>query len=327
MVQECCDQIRSSARKNGFDEREIYHIDTHFDWNQLLASANSLSLFSERKIIEVRMPSGKPGDKGAKALIEYVQSPAPDCLLLIITDKLDSATQKSKWFKAIEGAGQHIQVWPIPESQLPRWLSVRLQADSDAIELLCSRVEGNLLAAAQEIEKLKLIATNNQISYQLMASVVADSARYDVFGLVDRALQGDARNSVKTLQGLRLEGTEPINILWALAKEIRTLVQVSELLSTGKSFDDALMSTGVWDKRKPLVRSALGRLKPLQLQHLLRKTNGIDRAIKGMRDAEPWNEIIDLVLNISGVQSLNRKNELLTLHIRFCKRKHWIFWR
>ena len=202
LIQECCDQIRAAARKNGFSERELYHVDTSFDWGQLLAAANSLSLFAEKKIIEVRMPTGKPGDKGGKILQEYAQSPAPDNLLLIVTEKLDGATQKSKWFKAIEDAGQHIQVWPVTPAQLPRWIGVRLQqsglhADSDAIDLLASRIEGNLLAAAQEIEKLKLLATDNRISYELMASVVADSARYDVFGLTDKALHGDARAAVQ----------------------------------------------------------------------------------------------------------------------------------
>src|SRR5690606_34729471 len=190
LIQESCDQIRAAARKNGFSERELYHVETSFDWNQLLSAANSLSLFAEKKIIELRMPSGKPGDKGGKILQEYAESPAPDNLLLIITEKLDGAVQKSKWFKAVESFGQHIQVWPVTAAQLPRWIGLRLQsaglrADSDAIDLLVSRIEGNLLAAVQEIEKLKLLADNNHINYELMASVVADSARYDVFGLAD----------------------------------------------------------------------------------------------------------------------------------------------
>ena len=318
LIQECCDQIRAAARKQGFNERDLYHAEASFDWGQLLSAANSLSLFAEKKIIELRMPSGKPGDKGGKILQEYAESPAPDNLLLIVTDKLDSATQKSKWFKAIEDAGQHIQVWPVTIAQLPRWIGLRLQsvglrADSDAIELLVSRIEGNLLAAAQEIEKLKLLAHNNHISYELMASVVADSARYDVFGLADKALHGDARAAVKTLQGLRSEGTEPINVLWAITRDIRTLVQISQALAQGKHFDWAAKQAGVWEKRQPLIQAALRRLKPAHLQQLLRKANGIDKAVKGMRNAEPWDELLDLVLNIAGVQSLNLHNERLSL--------------
>lgn len=318
LIQEVSDTIRAAARKQGFSERELYHADTGFDWGQLLSAANSLSLFAEKKIIELRMPGGKPGDKGAKILQEYVQSPSADNILLIITEKLDSATQKSKWFKAIEDAGQHIQIWPITPAQLPRWIGQRLQqtglhADNDAIELLCSRIEGNLLAAVQEIEKLKLLVTQSHISYELMASAVADSARYDVFGLCDKALHGDVRAAVKTLQGLKTEGTEPITILWALTRDIRTLIQIAQETSQGKSFDWAARQAGVWDKRQPLVQTALRRSKPAQLQQLLRKANGIDKAIKGMRNAEPWDELLDLVLNMAGVQSLNSVNERLCL--------------
>lgn len=318
LIQEACDAIRAAARKQGYSERELYHADSGFDWGQLLNAANSLSLFAEKKIIELRMPTGKPGDKGGKILQEYAQSPAPDNLLLIVTDKLDSATQKSKWFKSIEDAGQHVQIWPITTSNLPRWIGQRLQqaglqADANAIELLCSRIEGNLLAAVQEIEKLKLIATESRISYELMASSVADSARYDVFGLCDKALHGDVRSAVKTLHGLKTEGTEAINILWALTRDIRILVQISQEISQGKSFEWAARQAGVWDKRQPLIQAALRRSKPAQLQQLLRKANGIDKAIKGMRNAEPWDELLDLVLNLAGVQSLNSINEKLNL--------------
>lgn len=318
LIQETCDQIRTAARKQGFSERELYHADANFDWGQVLTAANSLSLFAEKKIIELRLPSGKPGDKGGKILQEYAQSPAPDNILLIITEKLDGAAQKSKWFKSIEDAGQHIQLWQISATQLPRWIGLRLQqaglqADSSAIDLLASRIEGNLLAAAQEIEKLKLLTTNNHISYELMASVVADSARYDVFGLADKALHGDARAAVKTLQGLKTEGTDAIAVLWAVTRDIRSLVQIAQMTAQGKNFEWAAKQAGVWDKKQPLFKTALQRLKPAQLQQLLRKANGIDKAIKGMRNAEPWDELLDLILNLAGVQSLNMINERLSL--------------
>ena len=320
LIQEACDAIRQAARQAGFSERELYHVDNNFEWGQLLAAANSLSLFAEKKIIELRMPNGKPGDKGGKALIEYTQSPASDNLLLVVTDKLDGATQKSKWFKAIDDAGIHVQVWPITPAQLPRWIGTRLQqaglrADSSAIDLLASRIEGNLLAAAQEIEKLKLLTNDKMVSYELMASVVADSARYDVFGLADKALHGDARAAVKTLHGLKTEGTEPINILWAITRDIRSLVQISLAVSQGKHFDWAAKQAGVWDKRQPLIKAALQRLKPAQLQQLLRKANGIDKAVKGMRNAEPWDELLDLILNLAGVHSLHPSNDRLALKI------------
>lgn len=321
LIQEACDQIRKAARGKQFTERELYHCDAGFDWNQVLSSANSLSLFADRKIIELRIPSSKPGDKGGKVIADYMTSPSDDNLLLIVTGKLDGAAQKSKWLKAIEDNGIHIQVWPVTPSQLPRWIGVRLQqaglhADGAAIDLLASRVEGNLLAAAQEIEKLALLTTDNTISAELMAAAVADSARYDIFGLTDRALHGDARAAVKTLHGLKTEGTEPITILWALTRDIRALVQISLATAQGKSFDNAARQAGIRDKRQPLVRAALQRLKPAQLQALLRKANGIDKAIKGMRNAEPWDELLDLLLNISGVNSLHPANDRLALKIQ-----------
>lgn len=320
LIQEACDSIRSAARQKGFGERELYHADVGFDWNQVLASANSLSLFAEQKIIEVRLPSGKPGDKGAKALLEYAASPAPDNLLLLVAGKLDKSAQNSKWFKAIDSIGVQITVWPVGAAQLPRWIGQRLQqaglrADSGAIELLAARVEGNLLAAAQEIEKLKLLAPGNLVSAELMASAVANSARYDVFGLVDKALHGDARGAVQTLHGLKAEGTDAIAVLWALTREVRSLVQIAQAVAQGKAFAWAAKQAGVWEKRQPLLQGALRRLKPAQLQQLLRKANGIDKAVKGMRNAEPWDELLDLTLNLAGVQSLHPANERLALRI------------
>lgn len=320
LIQESCDNIRAAARKAGFIERDLYHCDAHFEWSQVLDSANSMSLFADKKIIELRIPSGKPGDKGGKVLQEYAHSPANDNLLLVITEKMDSATQKSKWFTALETQGIHVQHWAITAENLPHWIGARLkqaglQADSNAIDLLASRIEGNLLAAVQEIEKLKLLAPGNVISMELMASVVADSARYDVFGLADKALHGDARAAVKTLHGLKAEGTEAIAVLWALTRDIRSLVQISQMTAQGKNFDWAAKQAGVWDKKQPLFRSALHRLKPTQLQQLLRKANGIDKAVKGMRNAEPWDELLDLVLNLAGVQSLHSLNEKLSLKI------------
>lgn len=320
LIQEACDQIRAAARNVGFAERELFHVDASFDWTQLLSACNSLSLFADKKILEIRMPTGKPGDKGSKVLQEIAQAPSEDNLVLVVTGKLDRNVQKSKWMKALEGAGTHVQVWPIGPAQLPRWIGQRLKAaglrtDSDAIDLLASRVEGNLLAAAQEIEKLKLLSSDQFVSAEFMASVVAESARYDVFGLVDKALHGDARSAVKSLQGLRVEGTEPITLLWALARDIRALVQISQSMGQGLAFERAAQSAGVWSKRQPLIQSALRRFKPGQLQQLLRKANGVDKAIKGMRRADPWDELLDLTLNIAGVQSLHPTNERLALKL------------
>ena len=318
LIQECCDAIRKAARQNGFSERELYHIDSSFNWMQIIAAANSLSLFAERKLIELRIPNGKPGDKGAKALLEYASSPAEDTLLLIVMPKLDASAQRTKWFKGLEKVSVFVQVWPVSPQQLPRWIGQRLQqnglrADSQAIEILASRVEGNLLAAAQEINKLKLLANDGFVNAEMMANVVADSARYDVFGLVDKALHSDARAAIKNLLGLKGEGTDATVVLWALTREIRTLAQVAYAINQGQSFDLATKGAGVWDKRKPLIKTALRRLKLQQLQVLLRKANAIDKAIKGMHNADPWNELIDLTLNLSGTFSLSPSVQKLAL--------------
>ncbi|GAB3092694.1 DNA polymerase III subunit delta [Aestuariicella hydrocarbonica] len=320
LVQEACDLIRAAARQNGFTERELHHAEPNFDWDQLLTSANSLSLFAERKILEVRIDNGKPGDKGGKALTSFCERPPEDTLLLVIMPKLDGSSQRSKWFKAVEKVADFVQIWPIAAPQLPRWIDQRIQqagmsASRDAIEMLAARIEGNLLAAAQEIEKLKLIAIDGQISAEMIAGAVADSARFDVFSLIDKALHGDARAAVRTLQGLKGEGTDATVILWALAREIRTLIQISHAMQQGQAFDRAAKSAGVWDKRKPLVQAATRRLKLTQLQMLLRKANGIDKAIKGLRNADAWDELMDLTLNLSGTFSLSPSVQKLTLAI------------
>lgn len=318
LAQEACDQIRATARKQGFSERELHHVEAGFDWEQLLTSANSLSLFAERKILELRIDNGKPGDKGGKALITYCENPAEDTLLLIVTPKLDGSAQRSKWFKAVEKVGDFVQIWPIVGPQLPRWIDQRIQqagmrASREAIDLLAARIEGNLLAAAQEVEKLKLLASDGEITADMIAGSVADSARYDVFTLTDKALHGDARAAIKTLHGLKGEGTDATVVLWALAREIRTLNQMANALQQGQAFDRAAKANGVWDKRKPLVNGALRRLKLNQLNMLLRKANGIDKAIKGMRNADVWDELMDLTLNLSGTFSLSPAVQKLSL--------------
>lgn len=320
LLQEASDAIRHAARTQGFNERELHHVDASFDWGILHASANSLSLFASKKIIELRIPNGKPGNEGARAFTEYAAALPDDTLLLIITGKLDGTAQRSKWYKTLEGAGAHVAVWPVDAEQLPRWIGARLQAagltaDPSAIELLASRIEGNLLAAVQEIEKLKLLSNDGMITHELMASAVADSARYDIFTLADKALAGDARGAVKSLHGLRSEGTEVTAILWALTRDIRQLLQCALLVQQGRHKDWAMKQAGVWTKRQGIMGGALNRLSGAQLQLLLRQANGVDRATKGMRNASPWDELLDLVLSLSGVLSLQPANIRLGLRL------------
>ena len=313
LVQESCDAIRTAARQAGFSERELFHTDAGFQWPQLLQSANSLSLFADKKLLEVRIHNGKPGDAGAKVLQEYCAAPAPDNLLLLICPKLDKTTQNSKWYSAIEQVGAVVTVWPIGVKQLPRWIDQRLQkagirADSQAIDILAGRVEGNLLAAVQEIEKLKLVAENGMIDSRTMAQAVVDSARYDVFGLVDKALSGQAQAAATTLNGLRGEGSDAVVVLWALAREVRALTALKLAQSDGLNLEFIARKHGIFESRLPLIRGALQRLSIGTLRLLLRECAYTDRTVKGMAQGDPWEGLLDIVLTLAGVRTLGNES-------------------
>jgi DNA polymerase-3 subunit delta len=215
--------------------------------------------------------------------------------------------------KALESAGAHIHVWPVTGDQLPRWIKQRLlesniTANQQAVEILAERVEGNLLAAVQEIEKLKLLATNGKVDAIMMSSVVADSARYNLFEFVDKVLAGDAQSAARSLRGLHSEGTDAIPLLWAITRELRILIKASEQISRGESRDWALKNAGVWEKRLPLFRSAIQRCSAAHLRMLLYQASAIDRGIKGMRKADVWDELTTLVLSLAGSQTLKPRN-------------------
>lgn len=318
IVQECCDSVRQAARAHGFSERELHHTDAGFHWDELYNSANAMSLFADKKIIEIRLHNGKPGDDGSKALVDYCSHANDDTLLLLVSPKIDARSQKSKWFTAIDKVGITVQVWPISLGQMPRWIDQRLkaaglQADSEAIDILCAKTEGNLLAAVQEVEKLKLVANDGFIDPQTMTNAVMDSARYDIFGMVDKAMAGDSRAAAESLQGLRGEGSEPLSLLWALVREIRTLNSVREAMDNGDSFDFAANKNGVWDKRKSLVKAALNRLKSQQLHMLMRKAALADRATKGVAKSDTWNILLELTLGLTGIQVLSAKTQKMEL--------------
>lgn len=319
LIQEACDNIRSAARASGFTGRELFEANQYFDWHQVLNEANSLSLFADKKILELRIPSGKPGRDGGKFFQEYCQNICPDNLLLVIFPKLDRSATNSKWFRTLDAHGASIQVWPVTAAQMPNWINKRLltaniKANKQAIEVLADRVEGNLLAASQEIEKLKLLIEDDGIiDAETMSAVVADSARFSVFDLVDRALEGDSEAAARTLYGLRNEGTEPSAVLWALSRELRTLAKASEQIARGAHADSTLQNLGVWKQRQTLMRNALRRLKSGQLSMLLRQAGSVDRAIKGMSQASPWQELTTIVLSIGGNNPIHPDNLRLGL--------------
>lgn len=305
LVQEAADAIRAAARAQGYSEREVFNVDKDFDWNQLTESSNSLSLFAERRILEVRMPSGKPGDAGGKALREYAARPAEDTLLLIVSGKLDAQQRKSKWVTDLEAAGVGIPVWPVEVQQLPQWIRARMQGlglkpTPEAVELLAERIEGNLLACAQEIDKLRLLLGEGPVDAAAVTAAVADSARFDVYGLVDAALAGEADRSLRMLTGLRGEGVEPVLVVWALARELRSLEVMAWEIARGETAGAVMARHRVWAKRQAVVGKALSRLKPGNWQALLAGCARIDRVVKGLAPGNPWDELVHLCLRLAG---------------------------
>ncbi len=298
LTQESCDAIRATARSQGFLERELFHLDTaNASWDDILQEANSLSLFSDKKIIEVRCRSNKLGDKGSKAIQAYLETPNPDNILLISTPKLEAAQNKSKWLKTIEANATHVQIWPIDRQQLPRWIQSRmhqahLEATPEAIEFLADNVEGNLLAAKQEIDKLSLVISaeqaNQAISIDLMSELISSSSRYTVFNLCDRCLAGDLSSTLKTLNGLRNEGAEITLILWSLSRELRTLHKYSSAIANGQRTDQAMRELRIFQNKQRLIQQANQRLNTRKIEMLLRKSRQIDQAIKGIKKESPW---------------------------------------
>ncbi len=308
-LMEAADAVRARAREQGCGEREVLHAEAGFDWSSLTAASDSLSLFAEQRLLELRLPNGKPGREGGAALVDYAANPPPDMVLLIISGKIDAASKKSKWFKALEAAGATLQVWPIEPGALPGWVMSRMRSrgmhpTQEATQLLAERVEGNLMAAAQEVEKLRLLHGEGPIDVSQVEEGVADSARYDIFELVDTALLGDAARISRVIEGLHAEGVEAILVLWALMREIRTMAQMAEEIARGGSMEAVMGQFRVWDKRKMPVRAGLKRHTLKRWLQLLRRAGRIDRMIKGIEPGNPWDELVQLALLMAGVRTV-----------------------
>jgi DNA polymerase-3 subunit delta len=307
LLQECCDLIRRQARAQGCTDRQIIEAGAAgFDWQEILHSAASMSLFAERKLVELRLPGGKPGAEGSKALCDYLDMASDDDVLLMITGKIDKASTNSKWYRALDRAGATIQIWPVDTRNLPGWLRQRisragLSIDDDALQLLCDRVEGNLLAAVQEVEKLKLLVKDARITARSVLDAVSDNARYSVFELADKALGGDAAASLHMLHGLRGEGTEPAVVLWALAREVRVLHDVQLDCAAGQGALQAMNARRVWKSRIPLMQAALARHTTGSVSLLLEQAAKVDGSIKGFAGGRPWDNLEDLVTGLCRV--------------------------
>ena len=305
-IQEARDAIRSAAGRQGFDERVSLSAETGFDWGTLRAHADSLSLFGDKLIIDLRLVSGKPGDAGARALKDYAANPPADNLLMVTLDKFDRGSASTQWYKALEGAGAAIRTWPVDARSLGGWIRRRaatrgLTISAPAAQALGERVEGNLLACAQEIDKLHMLHGEAQLDLEDVLRSVADSARFDVFDLVDAALAGDTARSIRILHGLREEGVAPPLVAWALTRELRNVSRMAGDLAGGASIDQIMAKHRVWDKRRGLVSSALRRHPAPVWLDILRQAATTDRITKGAGAGSPWDAIESLALAMGGL--------------------------
>ena len=301
LVSEALREIRARATQIGFEHREQHIVDKSFRWTDLEAGMQNLSLFSSRRIVELRLPTARPGDQGSRTVRAIVERADPDSLLLIITNKLDRAASNSVWVKCIEQHGAVIQIWPIDRQKFPEWICRRaavmgLDMSVSASELLAGRVEGNLLAADQELQKLLMLLGEGSVSEDAVLESVASNTRFDVFRLTDAMLTGDAKRTMKVLYSLRTEGIQPALVLWAISRELCLLARPKAASLSGEREAAAMQRNQVWQNRQPLVRSALKRFETKQLRCLIARASEVDGVIKGMLKGDSWNELLSLLM-------------------------------
>lgn len=299
---EAADAVRARARAEGFSGRDLFVTDRSFDWSEIRNASQTLSLFVERRILEIRMPTPRPGKEGAAVLAALASDPGPDNLLLVVTTRPEKEIWSSAWLKAFEKHGVFVQSWPVDIKRLPLWIAERaarlgIAFERGAAELLAERVEGNLLAAQQELEKLALLHPGARLDIEAVQAAVANSARYDVFQLGEAALAGDAPRSLRILEGLRAEGAEPPLVLWALCREMRALADVRNGVAR-KVFGT------MQERHEELVRRAAQRTAGQPIEHWFEAAARIDRQLKGQSETkgDPWTSLTGLVAAISGAR-------------------------
>jgi len=303
LLMEAQDLIRQSATAQGISERLVFHTDNTFSAEDLIQATQSMSLFGDRTLIELRI-TGKVSEVIRKTLAQIMDNPNPDQILLISSGKIEASAQKAKWFTLLEKNIQFVQFWPVPIEQLPRWIGQRAQLLNlniapDALQFIAEKVDGNLLAAKQELDKLALSTSNGNIELEQVISAIADSARWNVFDLADATVNGQSDRALRILSGLQGEGVEPTIVLWALTKDLRALITIKTQLQRGIAENQAFRSQQIWDKRKPKVQSALRRLDQPQLQNLLQNAGEIDRYIKGQDIGDVWASLTALIWSFS----------------------------
>ncbi|QSN60832.1 DNA polymerase III subunit delta [Caballeronia sp. M1242] len=322
LVQEACDRIRAAARAGGFTDRTVFTVERGFDWSALIGATQSMSLFGDRQLIELRIPTGKPGKEGGEALKMLAAADNPDVVTLVTLPRLDSAAQKSAWFTALIGAGVALKVDPVERAQLPMWVGQRLAQQGQrvapgeegrrALVFIAERVEGNLLAAHQEIQKLGLLYPQGVLTFEQIHDAVLNVARYDVFKLNEAMLTGDVGRLSRMLDGLKGEGEAAVLVLWALVDEVRTLLRIKRGVTSGKPLATLLRENRVWGPRERLIGPALSRVTEDALERALSLAARLDRQVKGLSGSsgsagargsepppDPWAGMFELAMAVA----------------------------
>ncbi len=297
------DAIRAAARAKGYTDRDLLIAERGFDWGELRNAGASLSLFGGKKIVELRLPTGKPGTEGGKAIERYCRDLNPECLTLVSLPRLDKTGQNSAWFSSLASAGVQIDLYKLERSRLPEWIGARLarggqRASREVLEFLSDRVEGNLLAAHQEVQKLALLLPPGDVSLEDAESAVSNVARYDVQGLVEALLGGDIARYARVLEGLRGEGEAPTFILWAISEDLRSLSRILGGVAAGRPAEQLFRENRVWRNKENMIKGALRRFRQEAVDAALSHAALIDRVIKGIAKGSAWDEFLKLGLEL-----------------------------
>ena len=302
---EAADRIRAKARAEGYTERSVLTVDSGFKWSELAFASQSQSLFATRRILELRIPTGKPGVEGSEALQAYCEGLPPDTVTLISLPGVEWRAQKSGWFEALERAGAMIEAKPVARKNLPEWLAGRLreqklETDSETLDFIAERVEGNLLAAHQEVQKLALLLPAGKITHEQVSEAVLDVARYDVFSLGEALLEGDVLHLARMMDGLKGEGAAPPLVLWAITDEIRAIGRVLEGLAAGKTPPQLWRDVKVYGmSHQNLMQQNCRRYTREQVESALVHAAKVDRMVKGLIRGDVWDELLQLALRFA----------------------------
>jgi DNA polymerase-3 subunit delta len=329
LAQEAADTIRAAARAAGYSERKVFAVSgAHFDWSAVLGAAQALSLFADRQLIEIRIPGGKPGKDGSDALQRYCEALSDDVLTIVQLPRLDGQQLKSAWFSALDRAGASVRVEPVERRALPGWIAQRLaaqgqrvadgEAGQQTLAFFADRVEGNLLAAHQELQKLALLHPPGTLSFEQIESAVLDVARYDVFKLGEAVLGGQVKRALRMLDGLRAAGEAAVLVHWTLASDIQALKRVRDALDSGRPLPLALQEARVWGAKQRLFERVAPALPAHTLAHLLEAASVCDGLVKGLKHPdwplEPWEALRRLVLMVIEAVARGPTPARLALH-------------